>query len=250
MSKSVKLDNEVRRRSAPSDLDYSSHARSCAPPGLRQRKQQRIRQQLTDAAFRLFTTRGFDATSIDDIVDTVEVSRRTFFRYFGSKEQVVLAWLDQMGKDLRAELARRHADAHAFTALRKVLTTLAQQYAANRKRTFAIAKLIKETPPIRAHHREKLASWERGFAEELAARFGAHPNREMLPRLIASIGVNTLQIAVETWVAGAGRGNLGAMVDEAFSIVEHGLSFAPTARAPESLESAPATLDRKASGSR
>jgi AcrR family transcriptional regulator len=233
MSKSVKLNGEAGRRSAPSGLLYSSDAISSSSPGLRQRKQQRIRQQLSDAAFRLFTTRGFDATSIDDIVDTVEVSRRTFFRYFGSKEQVVLAWLDQMGKDLRSELARRPADEHAFAALRKVLTALAQQYAANRKRTFAIAKLIKETQSIRAHHREKLATWERGFAEELTARLGAHPSRDMLPRLIASIGVNTLHIAVETWVADGGRRNLGTVVDEAFAIVEHELCFAQTARAPE-----------------
>jgi len=231
MSKGVKLGRGFRPD--PGSFEprgYSPRARSSSGPGLRQRKQQRIRQQLTEAAFRLFTTRGFDTTSIDNIVDKVEVSRRTFFRYFGSKEQVVLAWLDQMGKDLRAELAHQPADTHPFAALRQVLTALAQQYAANRKRTFAIAKLISETPSIGAHHREKLMTWERGFAEELAARLGAHPKRDMLPRLIASIGVNTLHIAVDTWIVEGGRRNLGALVDEAFSIVEDELGFAPPAR--------------------
>jgi AcrR family transcriptional regulator len=231
MSKGVKL--VARYRPDPLTSAPAAHtagARSSAGPGLRQRKQQRIRQQLTEAAFRLFTTRGFDATSIDDIVGTVDVSRRTFFRYFGSKEQVVLAWLDRLGKDLRAELARQPADMHGFAALRNVLRALAQRYAANRKRTFAIAKLISETPSIGAHHRAKLMSWEWGFAEELAARLGAHPKRDMLPRLIASIGVNTLQIAVETWIANGGRRNLGVLVDEAFSIVENELGFAPRAR--------------------
>jgi len=103
---------------------------------------------------------------------------------------------------------------------------LAQQYAANRKRTFAIAKLISQTPSIGARHREKLMTWERGFAEELAARLGAHPQRDMLPRLIASIGVNTWHIAVDTWIADGGRRDLGALVDEAFSIVEEELGFA------------------------
>jgi AcrR family transcriptional regulator len=226
MSKSVKLARRLPRDPAALGPGYSAGARSIPAPGLRQRKQERTRRQLTEAAFRLFTTRGFDATSIDDIVDTVEVSRRTFFRYFGSKEQVVLAWLDQMGKDLRAELARQPSEAHPFAALRKVLTALAQQYAANRKRTFAIAKLISQTPSIGAHHREKLIGWERGFAEQLAARLGVHPERDMLPRLIASIGVNTLHIAVETWIGDVGRRDLGAVVDEAFSIVEHELGFA------------------------
>jgi hypothetical protein len=59
----------------------------------------------------------------------------------------------------------------------------------------------------------------------LAARLGVDPKRNMLPRLIASISVNTLHIAVETWVADGGRRNLGALVDEAFSIVEDELRF-------------------------
>jgi AcrR family transcriptional regulator len=188
--------------------------------GLRQRKQQRTRQQLTEAAFRLFTTKGFDATTIDDIVDAVEVSRRTFFRYFGSKEQVVLVWLDQLGNDLRLALAKRPADERPFTALRNVLTALTRHYTAERKRTFALAKLISHTPSIRAHHRDKLMMWERGFAEELGRRLRAHRDRDLRARLIASIAVNTLQTAVDVWIGDGGRRELGSLLDEAFSIVE------------------------------
>src|SRR6266480_4318131 len=92
--------------------------------GLRERKKLRTREQLTDAAFRLFTERGFDATTIEDIVEQVEVSPRTFFRYFDSKEDVVIGFFDDMGLELRAMLEARPAEEPPFTAARNALGSL------------------------------------------------------------------------------------------------------------------------------
>ena len=67
-------------------------AKSPDGPGLRQRKLQETRERLTRAAMALFLERGFEAATIDDIAAAADVSRRSFFHYFASKEDVVAAW--------------------------------------------------------------------------------------------------------------------------------------------------------------
>src|ERR671914_32480 len=113
--------------------------------GLRERKKLRTRAQLTDAAFRLFTERGFDGTTIEDIVEQVEVSPRTFFRYFDSKEDVVIGFFDEMGQELRAMLAARPADEPPFTAVRHALGALVDRYTAESHRVLAAKRLAHET---------------------------------------------------------------------------------------------------------
>src|ERR671919_462614 len=96
--------------------------------GLRERKKQRTRAELTEAAILLFTDRGFDATTIEDIVGEVEVSPRTFFRYFDSKEDVVIGFFDDMGVELRGMLAARPQGEAPFTAVRRALGALIELF--------------------------------------------------------------------------------------------------------------------------
>ncbi|MGE6735029.1 TetR family transcriptional regulator, partial [Streptomyces sp. NPDC059900] len=72
-----------------------------------ERKRQLVSSELTEAALQLLARKGFDAVTIDEIVTTAGVSRRTFFRYFASKEDVVVQFLADMGVGIHAELAAR-----------------------------------------------------------------------------------------------------------------------------------------------
>src|SRR5258706_14133677 len=121
---------------------------SSDPRGLRQRKKERVREQLTDAALRLLIERGFDQTTVEAIVEEVEVSPRTFFRYFAAKEDVLLASAEKLGVDLRAALAERPADEAPMASLRRVLTERARAYDADRPRFLALARMIDETPAL------------------------------------------------------------------------------------------------------
>jgi AcrR family transcriptional regulator len=190
--------------------------------GLRERKKQRTRADLTDAAFRLFTERGFDATTIEDIVDEVEVSPRTFFRYFDSKEDVVIGFFDDLGLELRALLEARPADEPPFTAVRHALDGLVDVYIADHERVVAAKRLSHETPSIRARLLDKHARWENGMTEELAARLGLDPARDPRPRLIAAVSLAAFSTGVGDWCSRKGRGDLHALVDQALDAVGAG----------------------------
>lgn len=190
--------------------------------GLRERKKLRTREQLTDAAFRLFTERGFDATTIEDIVEQVEVSPRTFFRYFDSKEDVVIGFFDDMGHKLRAMLEARPEKEAPFTAVRGALRSLVDVYTADADRVLAAKRLAHETPSIRARLLDKHARWENGMTEGLAARMGVDPERDPRPRLIAAVALAAYSTAVNEWSAAEGKGDLRALVDDALQAVGHG----------------------------
>jgi len=88
------------------------------PAGLREQKKQRLREEIIAAALDRFARHGFDATTIDDIVRDVGVSRRTFFRYFETKEDVVTAWFARTRAGLSEALEARPRSEPPFESLR------------------------------------------------------------------------------------------------------------------------------------
>jgi AcrR family transcriptional regulator len=188
--------------------------------GLRERKKVRTRAQLTDAAIRLFTERGFDATTVEDITEEVEVSPRTFFRYFDSKEDVVVRLFDDTGLELRA----------MFTAVRAALGWLVRRYTDHADRVLAVKRLAADTPAIRAALLDKHARWENAMTDELAARLGVDPDRDPRPRLVAAVAWAAFSTAVARWVASDGREDLRALADQALAAVGTGLDQRPPTR--------------------
>jgi AcrR family transcriptional regulator len=193
--------------------------------GLRERKKERTRAELTDAAFRLFAERGFDETTIEDIVAQVEVSPRTFFRYFDSKEDVVIGFFDDMGLELRAMLAARPADEPPFVALGAALGSLIDLYEEQADRVIAAKRLARETPAIRARLLDKHARWENWVTTELCEREGTED--EHRSRLIAAVGLAAYGTAVNSWCTTEGKQDLHALVDQALREVGKGFDTAP-----------------------
>ena len=118
--------------------------------GLRERKKLRTREQITEAAIRLFAERGFDGTTVDDIAEAADVSRRTFFRYFARKEDVVLAWKQEAAEELRRALAQRPAGEAPLDAVQGAISTLAQSYGARRELTLGLLRLFER--PLELPH--------------------------------------------------------------------------------------------------
>jgi AcrR family transcriptional regulator len=183
------------------------------PEGLRERRKEEIRQVLSQAAIRLFLEQGFDATTIDEIVAPLGVSRRTFFRHFATKEDLVFVWYEDLTKGLVAECAARPASETAYQAVCGALRSLLHLYDDNPLWSKQMMKLASETPALIGKSLEKRAMWERALAAVVVDRLQEGPMRDHYARIIAGAAVNAFAIAAEAWFAEGANGNLRATVD-------------------------------------
>jgi len=190
--------------------------------GLRERKKERLREQLMEAAFKLFEERGFSEATIEDVVDAVEVSRRTFFRYFKSKEDVLLAWYDHIDEAMREALEARPAEEQPFLAMRRAITDVVAQYEINCGRMIALDCLIMASPSVRARKQAMHAEWAEKMAGVLARRLGTDIDNDMRPRLVANVALSVLSTSVERWRAAGGREGLSRFIEDGFRFVEEG----------------------------
>jgi AcrR family transcriptional regulator len=202
---------------------------SAAPvEGLRERHRRRTAADLEEAALTLFTEKGFDAVTIDDIAASADVSRRTFFRYFASKEDVILSDHPRRLGELRAELDRRPADEPALTALRHAIISLAGSFEEQREHLLRRFELIKETPALEARSLCLQRNWETGVTEMLADRMGVNPAEDLRPGVVAATTMAAMRVATANWLAGGGHDDLPAIVAASLDLLDGGLQAAAT----------------------
>jgi AcrR family transcriptional regulator len=143
--------------------------------GLRERKKAKTHVAIQEAALRLFLEQGYEATTIEQIAEAAEVSPSTFFRYFPTKEDVVIH--DALDPILFGSFAEQPAELNPIQALRASMTAVfgalpPDELALERERQ----DLILRVPELRARMLDDLAATIRGFAEALAARVGRSPD--------------------------------------------------------------------------
>jgi len=169
--------------------------------GLREHKKQQTRLALIDAALELFLSQGYEETTIDEIVAAVEVSQRTFFRYFATKEDVVTAFLSEYDKVLEEALVTRPPGERPFTALfeslRVVLQTIADSDPADSTRFRRIRQVIEATPALEAAQMARYSTSERVLAAEIARREGVDPERDLRPQIVVAFHSAAARVAFE-----------------------------------------------------
>ncbi|MWA03872.1 TetR family transcriptional regulator [Actinomadura sp. LD22] len=169
--------------------------------GLRERKKQRTRLALVDAALDLFLAQGYEATTIDEIVAAVEVSQRTFFRYFATKEDVVTGFLAEHDQVLEDALAARPPQERPFAALfeslRVVLRTIAGGDPADSERFRRVRQVIEATPTLISAQMARYKASESKLAEEIARREGVDPFADLRPRIVVAFYSAATRVAFE-----------------------------------------------------
>ncbi|MET0221721.1 MAG: helix-turn-helix domain-containing protein [Tardiphaga sp.] len=214
------------RMSASKPLKSNSKKTAAAPSavGLRARKQQLTRQRITEAAMKLFLVHGFAATTLDDIAAAAEISRRSFFHYFASKEDVVTAWQDGSTDALVAAIAARPPNESMLTAAENAILTMARQLDANK--AMAMARLKRETPVLQAREQLKYEKMERAMAQALAAR-ASGTSGQMRARLVAMITTGAIRIGSEGWLAQGAREKPEVLVKRTFKDIRAALNEPP-----------------------
>src|SRR5205085_920037 len=140
-----------------------------APPlGRRERKKIETRRALADAALHLAAERGVDRITIEEIADAADVSVRTFFNYFPSKEAAIVAWDRERMAELHAAVRQRPDDEPPLESLRLVLRTGFDEYAEDTATRVLRNKVVQENASLLPHHLAALGELERGFTEAVA----------------------------------------------------------------------------------
>ena len=182
----------------------------------RQRKKAQTRQRLQDEALRLFTERGYEATTVEQIAAAAGVSHMTFFRYFPTKEDVVLS--DSYDPLLVAAIQARPRTEDPVTRIRTAVRAgLAAIYAADREALLVRVRLSLRSPALRAR------LWENQFAtRDLLAGALEDGEPSFATRILASACLATLTTALEEWVDTDGTAELPDLIDDAFGVLTEG----------------------------
>jgi AcrR family transcriptional regulator len=170
----------------------------------RERKKQQTREALIQAALRLFETKGYENTAVREITDAVDVSERTFFRYFASKEDLVLSFIRDGAASFAAALAARPAEEEPLTATRHALRSsiLDLHGSAGSLTAYLTAmRLIDSTPTLLAAYLRTVHDHDDEIIEVLARREGVDPVADRRPRVLAAVIGAMVFLANKDWQA-------------------------------------------------
>jgi AcrR family transcriptional regulator len=188
----------------------------------RERKKLATHRAISAAARRLILERGLDAVTVDDIAAVADVSPRTFFNYFSSKEQAIVGVDPTAIAEMAAALRSRPAGEAPLAALVAVLTDRDQVHDVARRWVERI-ELVRRYPALLPRHLEALAEVERVLVDALAARIGADPDRDLYPTIVVAAAVSTARSTMSWWHATGQRRPLDEALAKAFASLAAGL---------------------------
>jgi len=187
-------------------------------PGLRERKKQKTRWSIQEHALRLFQEQGYEQTTVDQIAAAAEISPSTFFRYFKTKEDVVIE--DEYDPLLLKLIAEEPADRPPLAALRHVLRTAFGGMSADElAKVYQRTKLQMSVPALRMRMLDGFSGNLDMLAGALAKQAGRDADDYEM-RVFAGAVTGVMLVAIFAWVQGGGTGNLADLMDRALAHLE------------------------------
>jgi AcrR family transcriptional regulator len=200
----------------------SANGKPDAPPeglreGLRERKRRETLRRITDAGIRLFIEKGHDATTLDDIAAAAGISRRTFFYYFKSKDDILLSLQSGLGDMIVAALRETPPDTRPLDAIRAAIVKVCATIPADDM--IVIDRLMRSSPTVQARKQASYVQHEQALFAALRERW-PDPARETRLRLLAMLAVGAMRLASDTLSREGGKRPIIDLLHEAFDALE------------------------------
>jgi AcrR family transcriptional regulator len=191
------------------------------PVPIRERTRRLAQSELTSVAQDLFVTQGYDGTTVDQIAAAAGMSKRTFFRYFPSKDDLVIGKYDLFADRMAEALDERPADEPVWESLRRVfdITLDYVQDDYQRARNDAMDEIVRSSPQLYARYLEKMQRVQQLLIGRVADRLNEHGHNPSDPRPAAIVGAAfaCMQAARQAWFASDRSRPFGSYLDAAMS---------------------------------
>ncbi|AXI80011.1 TetR family transcriptional regulator [Peterkaempfera bronchialis] len=193
-------------------------------------QRQQMRQDLAAAAMELFAGQGYEETTVDQIAAAAGVARRTFFRYFRSKEEAIFPDHDDTLIRVADLLASADAEEHPLDVVCRGIKEVLRMYASTPAVSVARYRLIRQVPTLREREITVVARYERLFTRYLLGRFDAAAalsptwrrggdDDPMLAEVSAAAVVAAHNHVLRRWLRAGGRGDVEAQLDHSFEVI-------------------------------
>ncbi|MCM2386947.1 TetR family transcriptional regulator [Streptomyces sp. CWNU-1] len=184
----------------------------------------KMRRELATAAMELFATKGYEATTVDEIAAAAGVARRTFFRHFRSKEEAIFPDHDDTLVRAEAVLNAAPAHEHPLDTVCRGIKEVMRMYAASPAVSVERYRLTREVPTLREREIASVARYERLFTRYLLGHFDERDHHDgnddpLLAEVAASAVVTAHNHVLRRWLRAGGEGDVEGQLDHAFAIV-------------------------------
>lgn len=190
------------------------------------RRRELLRSEIARVAIDLFVERGFEAVTVDDIAAAAGTSQRTFFRYFATKDEIILDYERRLKLRLVDALRARPDGENAVEALREAFKQTARVAPGDRTLVQRHARILRESPTLRARANGERFADDGELSTLIAARLGRQSS-ELLVRVVVTAMTSVAIQEFWAWVDAGGRGDPAEKIEAALTLVEHGLGSIP-----------------------
>ena len=186
--------------------------------GRRERKRLETLRRIAETGLKLFIAHGYEGTTLEAIAEAAGISRRTFFYYFKSKEEVLLAWQGSgFVEALRPAMLEESPHQAPLDAVRHCLLKLISRY--ETKESIIVDHLLRSTEALRARKQAVYVDMEQALLGAMCELW-PEPKRRASLQIVAMVSIGAMRLAMETWRQENGKRSLAKYLRESFATLK------------------------------